>query len=53
MEINVGPFARRVPISMDVDANSAKAIYRGGFLFVTFRKGSGDGDSRRQITITR
>jgi HSP20 family protein len=53
MEINVGPFARRVPISVDVDANSATALYRGGFLFVTFSKGSGDGKLRRQIAITR
>ena len=53
MEINVGPFARRVRISVDVDPETARAVYRGGFLFVSFRKGSSKGDLRRQITITR
>ncbi len=39
MEINVGPFVRRVPVIQGVDAETATASYRGGFLFVTFRKG--------------
>ncbi len=52
MEINVGPFTRRVPLSVEVDPGSATARYRGGFLFVTFAKGAGKGDHRRQITIT-
>ncbi len=52
MEINVGPFTRRVPLSVEVDPGTATARYRGGFLFVTFAKGSGDGDHSRQITIT-
>lgn len=53
MEINVGPFLRRVPLAVDVDPASATALYRSGFLFVTFRKGRGAGDQHRQITITR
>jgi len=53
MEINVGPFARRVPISVDVDPASATARYRSGFLFVTFTKGNGDQGRQRQIAITR
>lgn len=53
MEINVGPFARRVPLAVEVDSSSATARYRGGFLYVTFRKGSGGSETRRQITITR
>lgn len=51
MEISVGPFARRVPIAVDIDPTSATAIYRNGFLFVTFRKGPGTGTTRRQIEI--
>ncbi len=53
MEINVGPFTRRVPLAVEVDPASATARYRGGFLFVIFKKGSGEGGNRRQITITR
>jgi len=53
MEINVGPFARRVPLAVAVDPATATARYRSGFLFVTFRKGSGGDEHRRQITITR
>lgn len=53
MEINVGPFARRVPLAVEVDPGTATARYHSGFLFVTFRKGRGDGERRRQITITR
>ncbi len=51
MEISVGPFARRVPIAVDVDPATATAHYRNGFLFVTFRKGVGEGNNRRQIEI--
>lgn len=51
MEISMGPFSRRVPISVDVDLSSAKATYRNGFLFVIFRKGTGPGTDRRQIEI--
>jgi len=53
MEISVGPFARRVPIAVDVDPASATAVYRNGFLFVTFRKGTGKGSNQRQIEINR
>jgi HSP20 family molecular chaperone IbpA len=53
MEINVGPFARRVPIAVEVVPDSAKAIYRNGFLYVTFEKGSSKQQSRRQIVVDR
>jgi len=53
MEINVGPFARRVQLTVAVDPGSARAIYRSGFLFVTFNKGAAGEKSRRQITIGR
>ena len=53
MEINVGPFVRRVDITVDVDASSASAQYRSGFLYVTFRKGSGNKGERRHISIDR
>jgi HSP20 family protein len=51
MEIAVGPFSRRIPITVDIDPASAKARYRGGFLYVTFTKGSGGVVDRRQISI--
>jgi HSP20 family protein len=51
MEISVGPFARRVPLAVDVDPGSAKAKYRNGFLFVTFEKGSGTDPEKRIIKI--
>lgn len=51
MEISVGPFSRRVPIAVEVDPSSATAVYRNGFLFVTFRKGRAGGPDRRQIEI--
>ena len=53
MEINVGPFVRRLPISVDVDPTSATAKYMNGFLYVTFRKGPGPAGDRRHITINR
>lgn len=53
MEISVGPFARRVPITIPVDPSSATASYRSGFLFVTFRKGPAAQTDQRQVTIER
>lgn len=53
MEIDVGPFVRRVPVIAGVDAASAQARYRGGFLFVNFRKGEERPGRRRQIAIDR
>lgn len=53
MEINVGPFVRRVDITVDVDPGSATAQYRSGFLYVTFLKGPGNAGDRRQIEINR
>jgi HSP20 family protein len=51
MEIDVGPFSRSIPITVDVDPASARARYRSGFLVVTFVKGPGGINDRRQITI--
>ena len=53
MEINVGPFVRRVPVLPGVDPASATARYRGGFLYVTFRKGEPREVRRRQIAVDR
>ncbi|MCK9996062.1 MAG: Hsp20/alpha crystallin family protein [Candidatus Krumholzibacteria bacterium] len=53
MEINVGPFVRKVAITVDVDPASATARYRSGFLHVTFDKGAGNEGDRRQVTIGR
>jgi len=53
MEIRVGPFARRVPLTVPVDASSAQARYRNGFLYVTFRKGPGKVRNGKQIAIDR
>lgn len=53
MEISVGPFARRVPITVEVDTTSARARYQNGFLYVTFRKGPSDAQERRQIAVKR
>ncbi|MBU8871930.1 MAG: Hsp20/alpha crystallin family protein [Gemmatimonadales bacterium] len=53
MEIRVGPFARRVPLTVTVDPSSAEARYRNGFLCVTFRKGSGKRRNQSQIAINR
>jgi HSP20 family molecular chaperone IbpA len=53
MEINVGPFTRRVAITIDVDASQATARYRGGFLYVTFPKGEKGDGTPRQIAIDR
>ncbi len=51
MEINVGPFARRIAIPVDVDPGSAGAVYRNGFLFVKFSKGPRHRGDRRRIEI--
>lgn len=53
MEINVGPFVRRVPVIEGIDPESATARYRGGFLFVTFQKGEPRSPRRRKIAIDR
>jgi HSP20 family molecular chaperone IbpA len=53
MEINVGPFVRKLDITVDVDPVSATAKYINGFLYVTFRKGTGPVGDRRHITINR
>ena len=53
MEISVGPFARRVPLTVEVDTHSARARYHNGFLYVTFRKGPGENRQRRQIAVKR
>ena len=51
MEINVGPFIRRLPIPVQVKVRSAVAQYRNGFLYVTFKKGRSKGPARRQISV--
>ncbi|MBU0741591.1 Hsp20/alpha crystallin family protein [bacterium] len=51
MEINVGPFARRLMIPVPVIAKSAVARYRNGFLYVTFRKGDRREKGRRRIDV--
>ena len=53
MEINVGPFARRVPITVDVDPSTATAKYRSGFLYVSFLKGRTGAGDQRHISIDR
>ena len=53
MEIRVGPFARRVPLTVEVDPSSAEAKYRNGFLYVTFQKGPGNDRTGSQIAIER
>lgn len=53
MEISIGPFSRRVPLSVEVDPDSATAVYRNGFLFVTFQRGSATEGQRRNISIKR
>ncbi len=53
MEISIGPFSRRVPISVEVDPNSASAMYRNGFLVVTFQRGNPGDGIKRSISIDR
>jgi len=53
MEINVGPFIRRVPIPVPVNLKSAVARYRNGFLYVTFKKGRHREKTRRHISVDR
>ncbi len=51
MEINVGPFARRLTIPVPVVAESATARYRNGFLYVTFSLGDRRDCDRRRIDV--
>ncbi len=51
MEISIGPFSRRVPLAVEVDPNSATAVYRNGFLVVTFQRGTGPEGLSRNISI--
>jgi HSP20 family protein len=51
MEINVGPFVRRIPIIAPVDPTTAEARYHSGFLTVIFRKGGRREAQRRQIMV--
>lgn len=53
MEISVGPFSRRVPLNVPVDPGGARAVYRNGFLYVTFPKGGERRAGGRQIAIDR
>ncbi len=53
MEIDVGPFVRRVPLPQEVDPATATARYRSGFLYVTFRKGPPRPRRNRKITVDR
>jgi len=53
MEISIGPFSRRVPLSVEVDPNSATAVYRNGFLVVTFQRGNSGEGKKRNISINR
>jgi len=53
MEISIGPFSRRVPLSVEVDPNSATAVYRNGFLVITFKRGDAGGVHKRNISIKR
>lgn len=51
MEINVGPFERRIAIPVEVDPQSALARYQNGFLYVTLRKGRRRVYQRRRIDV--
>jgi HSP20 family protein len=51
MEIMVGPFERHIRMPGYVDANTARAVYRSGFLFVTLCRGEGRCEERRVISI--
>lgn len=52
MEISVGPFARRVAFPVAVRPETAEARYRGGFLFVSFRRGDAPAATdRRRIEV--
>ncbi|MCP4293451.1 MAG: Hsp20/alpha crystallin family protein [bacterium] len=53
MEISIGPFSRRVPLSVEVDPNEATAIYRNGFLIITFSRGSSRDSGKHSINISR
>ena len=51
MEINVGPFLRRISLPDTVDVDSAKARYQRGFLFISFAKGDREPAGRQRIDI--
>ena len=51
MEINVGPFERRIAVPVEIDPPSAVARYRNGFLFVELRKGKRRTFTRRRIDV--
>jgi len=51
MEINVGPFCRRITLPEGLSPLSAVARYRSGFLFVTIRKGRRRDPQRRRIEV--
>lgn len=51
MEIDVGPFVRRVPLSEGIDPASGVASYRNGFLTVTFSKGGRPNGKKRKIEV--
>lgn len=51
MEINVGPFVRRIQLPVPVDPRSATARYRNGFLFVSLKKGRRQQPTRRRIDV--
>ena len=53
MEINVGPFLRRIMIPDGVDTDSAVAQYRSGFMVIRFTRGAGTGSVKRRIDIGR
>ena len=51
MEINVGPFERRLTIPVPVVADGAVARYRNGFLYVVFPLGGRSDGGRRRIDV--
>lgn len=51
MEIQVGPFERHIRLPETIDPQSARAIYRSGFLFVRLKRGKGTLEERRSVHI--
>ena len=51
MAISVGPFERRIVIPIEVDPQSAAALYRNGCLYVTLTKGRRRLFTRRRIDV--
>ena len=51
MEINVGPFVRRIPLPVPVIPESGRALYRDGILEISFEKGRRRPEGRRQIAV--